>query len=279
MSLNWEDREVLQEVWNGKLPAVFSLSEKDVKEGEDDPGPCYIMLPRMSYLPLATEKVRKHFSSHQVSSNTASDTMWFSYRGTPLRWHHPIGLLYDLLHVDLLTGDHGSLPWEVTVHFSQFPTDTLLPCHSRDQVETMFMSSLKEADQLKHSGKVVSQMQKKDHNQLWLGLTSDKFDQFWAINRKLMEPVAGQGQDDTFKHIPVRWYIGGVDNSGVVTSNIVQRLVSPNQSLGEVIKDMGWSSAKVLTQGISPDPSTPMLWMSRHLSYPDNFLHIVVVLS
>ena len=45
------------------------------------------------------------------------------------------------------------------------------------------MSSLKEADQLKHSGKVVSLMQKKDHNQLWLGLTSDKFDQFWAINR------------------------------------------------------------------------------------------------
>ena len=51
------------------------------------------------------------------------------------------------------------------------------------QVEAVFMSSLKEADQLKHNGKVVSMMQKKDHNQLWLGLTSDKFDQFWAINR------------------------------------------------------------------------------------------------
>ena len=49
------------------------------------------------------------------------------------------------------------------------------------------MSSLKEADQLKHNGKVVSMMQKKDHNQLWLGLTSDKFDQFWAINRLLLE--------------------------------------------------------------------------------------------
>ena len=59
------------------------------------------------------------------------------------------------------------------------------------------MSSLKESDQLKHNGKVNSstlgnfrtivqvmkQMQKKDHNQLWLGLVSDKFDQFWAINR------------------------------------------------------------------------------------------------
>ena len=295
MSLNWEDREVLQEVWNGKLPAVFNLSEKDVKEGEDDPGPCYIMLPRMSYLPLATDKVKRHFSSHQSqsSNNAASDTIWFSYKGTPLRWHHPIGLLHDLLHIGN-NGDTDTLPWEITVHLSQFPSDTLLPCHSRDQVETVFMSSLKEADQLKHSGKVVSQMQKKDHNQLWLGLTSDKFDQFWAINRKLMEPLAGQ--DDTFRHIPVRWYIGGVDNSGTVTNNIVQRLVSPNQNLGEVINDMGWSSARsvnhsekinsskylncrVLTQGILPDLSTPIPWMSRHLSYPDNFLHIVVVMS
>ena len=35
---------------------------------------------------------------------------------------------------------------------------------------------------------------------------------------------------------------------------------------------------RVITQGVSPDPSTPILWMSRHLSYPDNFLHIVIVL-
>ena len=69
------------------------------------------------------------------------------------------------------------------MHFSHFPVEQILPCHAREQVESVFMSSLKEADQLKHSGKVVSLMQKKDHNQLWLGLTSDKFDQFWAINR------------------------------------------------------------------------------------------------
>ena len=40
----------------------------------------------------------------------------------------------------------------------------------RDDVETFFMSSVKEADQLKHGGKVVSAMQKRDHKQLWQGL-------------------------------------------------------------------------------------------------------------
>ena len=55
------------------------------------------------------------------------------------------------------------------------------------------MSSVKESDQLKHGGKVVSSMQKKDHSQLWQGLQNDKFDQFWAVNRRLMEPSPGDG--------------------------------------------------------------------------------------
>ena len=102
----------------------------------------------------------------------------------------------------------------------------------------------------------------------------DKFDQFWAINRKLMEPHG----EESFKHIPIRFYLAGVDNSGQVTSNIVQRLISPDQSLREVMASMGWDNARVVTQGISPDLTTPILWLSRHLSYPDNFLHIVIVI-
>ena len=139
-------------------------------------------------------QVRKHFSS-QLACQTGE--MWFSCNGSPLRWHHPIGLLYDLL-AGAATDCPDHLPWSITTHFSHFPVDQILPCQAREQVwwwlcdnsvnlwsqgESVFMSSLKEADQLKHSGKVVSMMQKKDHNQLWLGLISDKFDQFWAINR------------------------------------------------------------------------------------------------
>ena len=129
MSSSWEDREVLGEVWGGQVPAVFTLSELDQVT---DSAPCYIMLPRMSYLPLATDKVRKHFSSN-ISS--ASD-MWFSHDDVPLRWHHPIGLLYDQLSCN---NPELTLPWRITVHFSQFPVDTLLPCQTRDQVTTIII--------------------------------------------------------------------------------------------------------------------------------------------
>lgn len=45
----------------------------------------------------------------------------------------------------------------------------------RETVEAHFMSCLKEADVLKHRGQIVSNMQKKDHNQLWLGLQNGEF--------------------------------------------------------------------------------------------------------
>jgi hypothetical protein len=69
-------------------------------------------------------------------------------------------------------------------------------------------------------------MQKKDHKQLWHGFqngmfaneqgffsqgqsgncflfSKDKFDQFWFINKKLMEPSENS---DAFKNIPFRVY-------------------------------------------------------------------------
>lgn len=57
----------------------------------------------------------------------------------------------------------------------------------REIVEAHFMSCLKEADVLKHRGQVVSAMQKKDHNQLWLGLVNGKHENF--ILKRLIERV------------------------------------------------------------------------------------------
>lgn len=45
----------------------------------------------------------------------------------------------------------------------------------RDVVEAHYMCTVKEADVLKHRGQVMSTMQKKDHNQLWLGLQNGNY--------------------------------------------------------------------------------------------------------
>lgn len=138
------------------------------------------------------------------------------------------------------------------------------------------MSCIKEADVLKHRGTVVSSMQKKDHNQIWLGLLNDKFDQFWMVNRRLME---ASNPEEGFKYIPFRCYSSD--------EKYVQKLVKPideegqrktlKHLLSEVFTD--GEEVTVRTHGIIPPMDTPLQWLSEHMSYPDNFLHLCLTSS
>lgn len=261
------DREVLREIWEGRLPVCFQLNSEEVYSLQA-PDPYYLMVPRLSYFPLVTDKVRKQFVRY-IHPDRQEAEMWLDFNGQALRWHYPIGVLFDMYASDI------QLPWNITVHFDKFPEEELLHCPCREAVESHFMSCVKEADVLKHRSQVVSSMQKKDHNQLWLGLQNDKFDQFWAVNRKLMEASG----EEVFKYIPFRFYCD--------EGPFIQRLVRPvteegqRKTLQHLIQEVFPNETKihVMTHGIEPPWETPLQWMSEHLSYPDNFLHLCIQTS
>lgn len=268
-----DDKDVLRDVWFGRIPTCFLLNLDEVTEREAEP--YYLLLPRVSYLTLVTDKVKKHF--HKVIRTDDAEEMWFEYEGTPLKWHYPIGVLFDL---------HASntvLPWSITVHFKNFPERDLLHCPSHSVIEAHFMSSIKEADALKHKSQVVNDMQKKDHKQLWMGLQNDKFDQFWAMNRKLMDYPT---EDGGFRFIPFRIYQTLSDRPFIQKQF---RPVSPEghvHTLGDLLKEVypvalpnegGPKRFQVVIHGIEPLLETPLQWLSEHLSHPDSFLHICVI--
>ena len=60
--------------------------------------------------------------------------------------------------------------WHINVVIQRFPEDELFHCSSKEVVESYFMSMVKEADCLKHNSRIIGNMQKRDHKQLWLGL-------------------------------------------------------------------------------------------------------------
>ena len=82
--------------------------------------------------------------------------------------------------------------------------------------------------------------------------------------------------EEGFKYIPFRCYTS--------EDKYVQKLVKPMNEegqrktlrhlLNEVFPDH--EDAKVITHGITPPLETPLQWMSEHLSYPDNFLHLIL---
>eukprot|EP01137_Pigoraptor_chileana_P012787 Opistho-2@65522 len=268
-----DDREIAKQIWEGKIPIVFNLAPNEVTSDET-PEPYYILAPRSSYLPLVTERVRKHF---QPLIPDCEDEMWFDYAGQPLKWHYPIGVLFDSL------GSPSQLPWSLTVHFQGFPDDELLHCHDKDTVEAYFIALIKEADYLKNgSTKKIMGLQKKDQKQLWMGLKNAKFDQFWAINKRLMQ----RDENTHFRNIPFRLYMPD--------QTVIQEPFSPvapdgtERTLGDLMKailpdvfgensvQLNNEQQQVIIHGISPSFETPLEWLSEHCSHPDNFIHMCI---
>ncbi|XP_055490981.1 autophagy protein 5 isoform X2 [Leucoraja erinacea] len=248
-----DDRDVLRDVWFGRIPTCFTLSQDEITEREVEP--YYLLLPRVSYLMLVTDKVKKHFQ--KVMRQEDVGEMWFEYEGAPLKWHYPIGLLFDL------HASNAALPWNVIVHFKNFPETEILHCLTKDAVEAHFMSSIKEADALKHKSQVINEMQKKDHKQLWMGLQNDKFDQFWAINRKLMEYPTEEGG---FRYIPFRIY------QPLNERPFIQKLFRPVSTEGQALYMISLSLSLSLSLSaystLPVFPSLPVIFLVHFTSCP-----------
>jgi len=276
-----EDQEVTLAVWEGRIPIEFRLIVSEQRASQTAQS-CYLLVPRVSYLPLLNSRLRRHFASSLISGNLLEQQIWFDFEDEPLKWHWPIGVLYDLLA-------NESLPWSLTVHFTNYPSDKLLQCKSTEQVEQQLFQSIKEADHLKHRKNLAGEMQKKYHKQLWQGLENDRFEQFWSINRKFMD----NSPDDPIRNVPFRLYHkASIDGSvGMV---YLQRLCKPTKNSGEretlgdllkdlseeinqSIKDFNSDDWRIVSHGIDLPPETPMLWCCVNFAYPDNFVHLCLL--
>jgi Autophagy protein Apg5 len=84
---------------------------------------------------------------------------WFSFENVPLKWHHPVGLLFDLYSgaKDRLVDENGAkdasasqeeesvLPWKLVLHFSGWPNDQIITLDAEGKVlQDMFYNSVKE---------------------------------------------------------------------------------------------------------------------------------------
>ncbi|XP_021643575.2 autophagy protein 5 [Hevea brasiliensis] len=215
--------EVQRYVWEGAIPLQIHLHESEVTTLPSPP-PALFLAPRIGYLPLLIPLIKPHFAA---TLPPGIDTVWFDYKGLPLKWYIPTGVLFDLLCAE------PERPWNLTVHFRGYPNNLLIPCEGEDSVKWNFINSLKEADYIISGNcKNVMHMSQPDQVELWnsvmngnleaylrassklkFGIIEDKYTMKMDLRSQKSQKTTGEadmgGQMKTGK-IPVRLYIWSV---------------------------------------------------------------------
>jgi autophagy-related protein 5 len=188
-----------------------------------------ISYPRILYLPFLLPKLHAFFFPSLIDPNCQPHQGWFSFEGVPLKWHYPVGLLYDLysgaepisrssggvaegnpthhsISITRRDGDGASgesqivaeekvnfpLPWRLTVHFQNWPDQDLVRLDPDGMVmHDAFINSVKEADFLRNgNAKGIMTLSKEDSSGLWKAV-QDRKQTFPLFNSLLLTSTSG----------------------------------------------------------------------------------------
>ncbi|KAJ7072478.1 autophagy protein Apg5-domain-containing protein [Mycena amicta] len=184
--------------WEGTVPLEIRVDPNELPANSDRGLACYFMqAPRVSYLPLLMPEIRRFLMDVVFDENAAKslkeEDWWFeSDDGTLLKWHWPIGLIYDN-HTILSTIRPGpslsatsATPLRLILHFASPPTDKLLLAPNAEACKQAFMGQLKEADFIRWGNtKRMTGLRKADQDGLWEGIKEHNFDDYWRVASKV----------------------------------------------------------------------------------------------
>ncbi|KAH3988433.1 autophagy protein 5 [Parastagonospora nodorum] len=298
-----------EKVWNGSVPLEIRLHKGDCRT-YDDSDAYLIQFPRLSYLALIIHKLHAFFAPSLIYPDIHPSDLWFSYEGVPLKWHYPLGLLYDLYSgaepyhpsdspppsptTPSKQDSKQPLPWRLTLHTSAYPTTQLIPLDNNNlQIHDLFIHSVKEADYLRTgTGKTVMFLSQADSTQLWDAVVKHDFALFNPINQKLLNP-----QGVNLRHLPVRLYLphAGVDEEdrGMGSVRVVQSLVKVEvgsrqpQTIGTALNQIlptlfPSRRSALLAQAVLHGAVVPLgasvEELIRSVAYLDGWLHIAIVM-
>ncbi|CAF1781642.1 hypothetical protein YC2023_119596 [Brassica napus] len=215
------NEEAMKYVWEGAIPLQIHLHKSEVAS-HPAPPPALVLAPRIGYLPLLVPLIKPYFKD---SLPPGEDSIWFDYKGVPLKWYIPTGVLFDLLCAE------SERPWNLTVtflslylsfisffclrdtelgytnlsfpfylllflrvletfylqiHFRGYPSNVLIPCEGEDSAKWNFVNSLKEAAYIINGNcKNVMNMSQSDQEDLWTSVMNGDLDAYTRLLPKL----------------------------------------------------------------------------------------------
>ncbi|KAK7625902.1 autophagy protein 5 [Phyllosticta paracitricarpa] len=295
---------VQKQIWNGSIPLQITLASTDCRT-YDESDPYLIQVPRLSYIPFLLARLHAFFAPSLINPDVQSSQGWLSFEDVPLKWHHPIGLLYDLYSGAEPFNAHGSsddsftrpsapLPWRLTLHYAAHPA-TLLPLDAELKSQhDAFINGVKEADFLRNgTAKAVMSLSKDSSDALWRAVQTHDLPLYNSVHARLVAPPAGA----RLRHVPLKLYLPSPQDRQPQGSKkddadappgalrTIQAPIQPNQTLGTALNAVLPSLfpsrrspllAQPVLHGAVVPLAAPVDELGRAASYADGFLHIVV---
>ncbi|KAL0956060.1 hypothetical protein HGRIS_002229 [Hohenbuehelia grisea] len=189
--------------WEGTIPLEIRVDPKELPANSDRGLECYyVQAPRVSYLPLLMPEIKRFLVDvvfdEAAAESLKEDEWWFeSEDGAPLKWHWPIGLIYDNHTISLSIRPSSSsssfmaTPLRLVLHLASPPSDKLLLSPSAEACKQAFMGQLKEADFIRWgSTKRMTSLRKADQDGIWEGIKDHNFDDYWRVASKVTPTTA-----------------------------------------------------------------------------------------
>lgn len=234
---------------------------------------------------------------------------WFSFDDVPLKWQHPVGLLYDLFsgaepasshasshHDDSMDESSSTIPWKLTLHFTEWPEAQLIPLDADDKMlHDAFINSVKEADFLRNgTAKVIMSLSKDDSTKLWQSVINNDLPAFRSVHQKFLDIPGGPA----LRNVPLKVYLphaaGDTAEDEPVRGSVrvVQGLAPPGtaserQTLGTSLHALlptvfpsrrSYIHAQAVLHGAVVPPVAPIEDLMRGAAYSDGFLHVAVLM-
>ncbi|KAJ5676013.1 Autophagy protein [Penicillium macrosclerotiorum] len=221
-------------IWDGRIPLVIILAPSESRS-YDKTDPYFVSFPRVSYLPSLLPKLRAFFAPFLIEPDSQHHEGWFAFEGVPLKWHYPVGLLFDLyagadpatktgFGSDDSAQNESPLPWKLTVHFKNWPTEDLVRLDANGMVmNDAFINSVKEADFLRNgTAKGIMSLSKEDSSGLWKAVEEVDLPSFQRISNILL-PSPSQ----PFRNVPIRIFLPLPPDEDSPSLKVVQSPLPP----------------------------------------------------
>jgi autophagy-related protein 5 len=193
-------------VWDARLPLEIRLAPSECRTF-DQADPYLILWPRISYLPFLLPKLHAYFAQDFIEDPATIDPVngHFTFDNVPLKWHLPIGLLYDTYVLAVQDPENKAsqhqLPFRLTVQFANESSTSLIN-PSPQAMHDSYINAVKEADFIRSgTAKPIMTLPTTESKALWTSTQENDLVTFSRIHNMLL-PKPGQ-----FRNIPIRIFL------------------------------------------------------------------------